>query len=83
MAKGKVSGVSVPTGYYFPCPMNQVRRPVKHRTPIALPIMRGPKKHFAKCQCGISMFFPSDWTSEMGLSEQEAARAGLAVLTSF
>lgn len=84
MAKFKASPTtSFATGYYMACPMNALRNPIKHKTPLALPVFRGPKKAFIKCSCGYAAFLPSDWTDATGLSEEEARRMGLLVLTSF
>lgn len=63
---------------FLPCPCN----PVFHRQPVALPIRRGPKAFFVRCECGFRGYMPPSWTSLMGLTEEQALRAGLLVMTS-
>ncbi len=82
MPKFKANGGSHPTGMLMPCPMNSVRSPVIHRQPIAIPVMAGPKKKFARCICGLTVFLPTLWTDGTGLTEKEATARGLFVITS-
>lgn len=63
---------------YLPCPCN----PVFHRQAVAIPIRRGPKAFFVRCECGFRGYMPASWTSAMGLTEEQAVRMGLLVTTS-
>jgi hypothetical protein len=68
------------TGKYWPCSFNITHHP----TPVALPIKRGPVRHFLpQCICGgngRASLLPPDWTDDMGLTEQQARAKGLLVL---
>lgn len=75
-------GGSVPTGYFVPCLMNTMRKPVIHRRPIALPVQQGPKKCWVSCSCGFFAYLPRAWQRSWGMSESDAERAGFLVLTS-
>jgi hypothetical protein len=70
---------STATGMYLPCLLNQVY----HRTPLALPIKKGPKRFHLRCECGFRCYLPPDWTPEMGLTENQCRKLGLLVLSSL
>lgn len=90
MAKARAQAAqsvgSLPTGKYLPCPMNQVRkRDVTgrlipfHPQGVALAIQKGPKKHWIQCGCSFFGYLPRAWESSMGLTLEEARRAGLII----
>ncbi len=66
------------TGKYIACPVN----PVFHRQPIAVPISRGAKSYWFRCDCGFRAYLPRKWTGDHGLTERQALALGLFITTS-
>lgn len=70
--------VSVPTGRFWPCPLNNT--PV-HPHPIAVPIKKGPKKYFFRCVCGSHVFLGPGFDIKLGLPPEEARKRGFVFFT--
>lgn len=80
MAK-KSSEPSQLTGYYFPCPLGSPALGV-HPQPIAIPVLRGPKSFWVKCEgCGFRAYLGRYWKASFGLNEREARSKGYILLT--
>ena len=63
--------------------MNLMRRPVIHRTPLAIPVQQGPKKFWVSCSCGFFAYLPKGWQKTWGMTEAEANSQGFLVPTSM
>lgn len=66
------------TGMYLACPVS----PVFHRQPVAVPISRGAKSYWLRCECGFRAYLPRKWTGAHGLTEKQALAMGLLITTS-
>lgn len=73
----RVRQPSKPTGLYLACPFS----PVRHPRPLALPLMQGEMRVFARCVCTGNIFCPKDWDPKEGLTLQECQRRGYQILT--
>ena len=83
MAKARRAGIapaakSTPTGLVWPCTAMQALHPTKR---IALPIKRGPKVCFLRCPvCGTNTHLGPGWSANLGMTAEDAERAGFYCL---